>query len=137
MAACEERTSSPVTICLSRNLGEALFLARQRTQCDQSLATSVLPCFNLFPFRKWFLVIECGRGCKGGHSPSWPTCSGCALLLQHDQHVNLSGRRTAPVVKIQVPLGGSAVRGSVVIYDVGDWSDRKRLNCKLCLVRFF
>lgn len=73
VAACEERTSSPLTICLSRNLGgEALLLARQRTRCGHSLAASVLPCFTLFPLRKWFFVLECGRGCEGGHSPSWP-----------------------------------------------------------------
>lgn len=42
-----------------------------------------------------------------------------------------------PFMKIRVPLGGSAMRGSIVCYDVGDWSDRKRFNCKSCLVLFF
>lgn len=62
---------------------------------------------------------------------------GLRVTTSHEKHVNLSGRRAEPAVAIQVTLGGSAMRGSVVCYDVGDWSDRKRLNCKLCLVLFF
>lgn len=42
-----------------------------------------------------------------------------------------------PFMKIRVPLGGSAMRGSIVCYDVGDWTGRKRFNCKSCLVLFF